>query len=146
MIDPTKFEPVAQETEDAIKSMVHNAPYPNFLGLKFEEIKQDYSRMRLPYRPEINQPAGIIHGGAIASLIDTSVVGALSSGFTEPVKRMVTIDMHVHYLDAGIEEDLIAHAAVRRRGRTVVYLEVDVVGEKSGKTCAHGELSYMLVR
>lgn len=145
MIDPSKFSELDPALTQPIMDAVHQAPYPSFLGLSYEEIKSEYARMRLPYRPEINQPAGIIHGGAIASLIDTAVVAAVLSGINGPIKRMVTVDMHIHYLDTGFEEDLIAHAAVRRRGRTMVYLEVDVIGENSEKTCAHGELSYMVV-
>jgi len=53
--------------------------------------------------------------------------------------------MHVHYTSAGVKEDLIAFASVRKRGRTMVFLETDVIGEKSGKLIAHGELSYMLI-
>ena len=49
------------------------APFPNFLGMRFEEVRLDYGRVSLPYRPEFNQPAGMIHGGVIASLIDTVV-------------------------------------------------------------------------
>ena len=46
---------------------------PTFLGLELEEVRQDYARMRLPYRPELDQPIGAMHGGAIATLIDTTV-------------------------------------------------------------------------
>jgi acyl-coenzyme A thioesterase PaaI-like protein len=51
--------------------------FPNFLGFQVEEIREDYSRLRLPYRPVLEQPAGPVHGGAIASMIDTVVVPAI---------------------------------------------------------------------
>ena len=60
------------------------APFPNFLGMRFEEVRLDYGRVSLPYRPEFNQPAGMIHGGVIASLIDTVVVGPLMSALDAP--------------------------------------------------------------
>ena len=147
MIDASQYEPINPQFADAVMRSVNTAPFPELVGLVFEEIRNGYSRMRLPYRPALNQPAGIIHGGATATLIDTSVVGAVYSGLdpTSPPKRIVTIDMHIHYTDAGVEEDLVAHAAVRRRGRTIVFLEVDVIGDRTGKTIAHGELSYMVV-
>jgi len=129
---------------EAIRQTVNSAPYPKLLGMEMEEIRQDYSRMRLRYRPELNQPAGIVHGGAIASLIDTAVVGALFSGLEKPPRRAVTLDMHIHYLDAAIEEDVIAEATVRRRGRSVVFLSVDATTD-SGKAVAHGELSYRVI-
>ncbi|NNF17100.1 MAG: PaaI family thioesterase [Gammaproteobacteria bacterium] len=145
MIRPQDFKPIDKAFEESIKNFLSTAPFPSFLGLQLEEVKQNYSRMRLPYRPELNQPAGIIHGGATATLIDTAVVGALVTQY-EPGKvpqRLVTIDLHVHYTGAGVEEDLVAHAAVRRAGRTVSFFEVDVIGDSSGKLIAHGELSYM---
>lgn len=145
MVDPNDFEAIDPEVEKVMIKGVNNAPFPKFLGLQYEEIKKGYARMRLPYRPELNQPAGIVHGGAIASLIDTSVVGVMLEIAGGPIKKMVTIDMHIHYLDAAFEEDLIAHATARRKGKRISYLEVDVVGEKSGKVVTHGELSYMLI-
>lgn len=147
MIDPNAFEPINEKFAHAVMTSVNSAPFCCLVGLQYEEIRRDYSRMRLPYREELNQPAGIIHGGATATLIDTTVVGAVYSGLdvNNPPKRIVTIDMHIHYTNAGIGEDLIAHGAVRRRGRTIVFLEVDVIGANSGKLIAHGELSYMIV-
>jgi acyl-coenzyme A thioesterase PaaI-like protein len=57
---------------------------------------------------------------------------------------LLTIDMHVHYLDAAVEEDLLARATVRRRGQRIVFLTADVVG-RNDRPIAHGELSYMVV-
>ena len=55
--------------------------FPNVVGLELEEVRLDYARMRLPFRPELNQPAGVVHGGAIATLIDTVVVPAIGSAY-----------------------------------------------------------------
>ncbi|MCB0219006.1 MAG: PaaI family thioesterase [Chrysiogenetes bacterium] len=141
---PANFEAIAPAAEEQIKNIIKQAPYPKFLGLYFEEVRKDYARMRLPYRPELNQPAGIVHGGALASLIDTAVVGAIFSNVGETFpKRIVTIDMHIHYMGAVTEKDVICHASVRRRGRSIVFLQTEAVDE-DGKAVAHGELSYML--
>jgi len=143
-MNPADFDPIdpdlAREIQDRIN--VH-APFPRLVGLVMEEVRKDYARMRLPYRPELNQPAGMVHGGAIATLIDTVVVGSIFSNVPALPRKLLTIDMHVHYLDAAVEEDLIAHGAVRRRGRSICFLHVDVV-TASGKPVAHGELSYKL--
>lgn len=138
------FEAIDPALEKQIKSRILDvAPFPRFLGLRMEEVRKDYARMRLPYRPELNQPAGMVHGGAIASLIDTVVVGTIFSNVPQMPRKLLTIDMHVHYLDACVEEDLIAEGMVRRRGRSIVFLHVDAK-TASGKDVAHGELSYKL--
>ncbi|RMF12874.1 MAG: PaaI family thioesterase [Candidatus Dadabacteria bacterium] len=145
-IDPEDYAPLAPEFEQGLIASIRAAPFPAFLGLEKEAVRRDYARMRLRYRPELNQPAGIVHGGAIASLIDTAVVGAVLSAYTPETmpKTIVTIDMHVHYLNAAREVDLICHAAVRRRGRQIVFLEAEVIDD-DGRDIAHGELSYMIV-
>ncbi|MFN7952478.1 MAG: PaaI family thioesterase [bacterium] len=141
---PEDFAAIDPALEAEIKDRIHQyAPYPRLLGLRMEEVRRDYARMRLPYRPDLNQPAGMVHGGAIASLIDTVVVGTIFSNVTQIPRKLLTIDMHVHYLDAAVEEDVIAEGLMRRRGRSIVFLQAEV-RTASGKDVAHGELSYKL--
>ena len=98
---------------------------PRFVGLLVEEIRTDYARMRLPYRRELNQPHGVMHGGAIATLIDTAVVPAIGSAY-EDARTLLTVDMHVTYLAAVAGEDAIAEAWVEKRGRSLVFCRVEV--------------------
>jgi uncharacterized protein (TIGR00369 family) len=95
------------------------------VGLGLEEVRTDYARMRLPFRPELNQAAGVLHGGAIATLIDTAVVPAIGSGY-EQMPLMFTVNMLVQYLDAVRGEDAIAEAWVEKRGRSLVFTRVEV--------------------
>src|SRR5262245_62774606 len=69
--------------------------FPGFVGLVLEDVRLDYARMRLPYRPQLNQPVGVVHGGAIATLIDTAVVPAIASVYTER-RPLLTIRSEAH--------------------------------------------------
>jgi len=51
--------------------------FPTLVGLVVEEVRTDYCRMRLPFRIELEQPAGVVHGGAIATALDSVVVPAV---------------------------------------------------------------------
>ncbi len=135
------FEPLDDDLRQRLLSIGRFAPFPKLVGLQMEDVRKEYARMRMPYRPELDQPAGIIHGGAIATLIDTVVVGTILSNVPSVPKRIVTIDLHVHYMDAAVAEDLVAVGTTRRRGRSTVFVAVDVASA-SGKAIAHGELSY----
>jgi uncharacterized protein (TIGR00369 family) len=115
--------------------------FPNVVGLEVEELRADYARMRLPYRPELNQPAGVVHGGAIATLIDTVVVPAIGTHYDER-PRMLTVTMNVQYLGAVVEEDAIGEGWVEQRGRSMVFCRAEVTGATSGKTCANATLVY----
>ena len=114
--------------------------FPNIVGLRLEEIRTDYARIRLPYREELQQPAGVVHGGAIATMIDTVVVPAVASQYDE-VPRMLTLTMSVQYLGAVVEEDAVAEGWIMRRGRSTVFCRAEVQTD-SGALAATGELVY----
>jgi uncharacterized protein (TIGR00369 family) len=99
--------------------------FPRLVGLVLEEVRLDYARMRLPYRAALDQPAGVVHGGAIATLIDTVVVPAIGSAYPER-RPLFTITMQVQYLEPVVREDAIAEAWVEKRGRSTVFCRVEV--------------------
>jgi uncharacterized protein (TIGR00369 family) len=96
--------------------------------------------MRLPWRPELAQPAGVMHGGALATLVDTVVVPAIGAAYDE-VPIMLTVDMHLRYLGAVRDEDAVAEGWVVRRGRSTVFCDA-VVRAASGVAAAAGSLVY----
>ncbi len=139
------FEKLPPEKAQGImQAMSSHAPFPNFLGIHFEEVRLEYGRASVPYRPELNQPAGMIHGGVIASLIDTVVVLPLLSGLDAPPRKLLTIDLHIHYFDAAVEEDLVAEGWVKRRGRSTAFVAAEVKSA-SGKLLAEGNMAYRIV-
>jgi len=111
------------------------------LGFVVEEIRQDYARLRLPARQEMNQPAGIMHGGAIASLIDTTVVPAVGWNVTGG-NNFVTISMDIQYLSAVAGEDAVCEGWIEKRGRSICFCRAEVRGAGTGKLCATASLVY----
>jgi uncharacterized protein (TIGR00369 family) len=115
--------------------------FPNVVGLELEEVRIDYARMRLPYRPELRQPAGVVHGGAIATMIDTVVVPALLSIYDEP-QFLLTIDLQIRFLNAAKETDLIGEGWITRRGRSVSFCQAEVRRAIDDEVVAEGWLVY----
>jgi uncharacterized protein (TIGR00369 family) len=114
--------------------------FPSLVGVQVEDIREDYCRLRLPYRRELDQPEGVVHGGAIATLIDTAAVPAVGATY-EQVPRMATLSMTVDYLGAVHQEDAVAHGWVVKRGRSIVFCEV-AVQTASGSLAATASLVY----
>jgi len=139
-----QFAPLDPETAEAWRPFLKwkdRTYFPNVVGLEIEEIRTDYCRMRLPFRPELNQPAGVVHGGALATLIDTVVVPAIGQAY-ELSRVYLTIGMNITYLGAVVEEDAVAEGWVEQRGRSIVFCSAEVVGASSGKLAAQGSLTY----
>ena len=115
--------------------------YPVLLGLEVEETRVDYCRMRLAFKTELLHPGGIVHGGAIASLMDAVLVPAVGS-VLGPNDRFSTVDLHVQFIAAVKDEDVIAEGWVTKRGRSVVFCESEAVGATSGRLIAKSVLTY----
>ncbi len=143
-MNPEDYAPVGPGLERWLIEAFDGTLYNQLLGVQVEEVRRDYGRLRLPFKPELLHPGGVVHGGAIASLIDAAAALAIFSRLTEPPRSSATIDLHVHYLEAVVDEDLIAEAAIRRRGRSIVFVTVEVT-TASGTVVAHGELSFRVI-
>ena len=82
--------------------------FATLIGLRVEDVRRDYCRLRLVYRPELMQAGGVMHGGAIASLLDSVLVPAIGSSLPEG-SRYATVDLHVQFMEGVVD--------VRRRRR-----------------------------
>jgi uncharacterized protein (TIGR00369 family) len=113
--------------------------FPSLVGLQIEELKRDYCRMRLPYRPELEQPHGLVHGGALATLVDTVVVPAIGAAYG-PDTQYMTLTMNLTYLGAVRAADVVAEGWVTRRGRSTVFCRAEATSE--GRVVTEGSLIY----
>ena len=118
-------------------------PFSTLVGLQVEEVRKDFCRMRLPFRAEVRTSGEVVHGGAIATLIDTAAVAAVWSDVDPRATRGATASMTVNYLAAAQRVDLIAAAQVIRRGRSVVFVDVDVFSS-TDERIAKGVVTYKL--
>ena len=125
--------------------------FPTHLGFVVEEVREDYCRMRLPNRTELLQGAGIMHGGAIASLLDGVLVPAVGATLPKGA-RYSTVDLHVQFIraipgpgpDGSGGEDALAEGWVVRRGRTTAFCESEVYAAASGRLVAKAVATYSI--
>jgi uncharacterized protein (TIGR00369 family) len=140
----SRFEPLQDEALAArwarFPSGWDRTYFPTLVGLELEEVRTDYARMRLPYRPELDQPAGVVHGGSIATLIDTVVVPAVGQAYPAGWAYF-TIQMDVRFIGAVVQEDAIAEGWIDQRGKSTIFCRAEV-RTASGKLAADGTLVY----
>lgn len=143
MTRAAQFEPLPADAAErwARFGRSETVYFPVLLGLQVEETRIDYCRMRMPFKPELLHPGGIVHGGAIASLMDAVLVPAVGS-VLGAADRFSTVDLHVQYIGAVADEDVVAEGWVTRRGRRVVFCESEAIGGSSGRLIARSLLTY----
>lgn len=127
-----------------IETFITGAPYGRKLGAALEQVEHDRVRIRLPYGEENTTIADVVHGGAIAGLVDVAATAACwASPRVEPGGRGTTIGFSINYLTAGRGQDLIATATVIQRGASISVCDVAVHGD-DGTLAARATVTYKL--
>ena len=125
----------------AIQESVRAAPYPELIGMTIAALVFDSCRIELDLAQRHLQPFGIVHGGVIATLIDTATFWA---GFMRPPEDagLVNVDLKLNYLKAVASGHLRAEGRCLRAGRQISYAEASVFNE-ADELVAHGTSTLM---
>ena len=129
---------MTQTRREIIRAFVPHSPLIGLLGIELVDVEPDVARLRLPYRPELATMGDVVHGGAIAALLDTASMAAAWSDDTVPESVAgATVSMSVDYVAAARGVDLLATGRAVRRGRSLCFCEVEVT-EPGGGVIAKG--------
>ncbi len=132
---------ITPEVMEKIRAKFEQNHFPKLVGIEIDDIEPGRAKLSLEVGEKHRQLQGIMHGGAIATLIDTAVAFAIV-GASEPGAKFTTIEMKVNYLSPIIEGRVIADARLIRDGKRIVVAECDVF-DAAGKMAAKGLLTYM---
>ena len=116
--------------------------YARFLGLELCELKSGDVTVCLDVRDEVKQNHGVVHGGAIASLIDTASAFVILTAINEN-ERVTTTDLTIHYLRPVTLGRMLARARIVRGGRRRFVVNVEV--ENDGGLAATAITGYMKI-
>ena len=121
-------------------------PFAVHLGLEFVEGGEGWIKLKLPFKKENTTAADAIHGGAIASLIDTtgSMAAWTTSEIGNPRYFGSTVAVSANYLSGILGMDCVAEGRVLKRGKEIIYSEVRVT-DAAGKLCAQGNVIYRII-
>jgi uncharacterized protein (TIGR00369 family) len=108
--------------------VIPHSPFAAKLGIVAEVLDAEEVRLRMPWDTTNVTLGDMVHGGAIATLADVTVMAAAWAG-VEAVEslRGVTTSMAVQFLAPARATDLIGVGRVLRRGKTLVNCDVDVI-------------------
>lgn len=134
------------DTEDSrlerARNVFDKVAYARFLGLELCELKSGDVTVCLDVRDELKQNHGVVHGGAIASLIDTASAFVILTAIDEN-ERVTTTDLTIHYLRPVTLGRMLARARIVRGGRRRFVVNVEV--ENDGALAATAVTGYMKI-
>lgn len=125
-----------------IQAMFDQSPFIAMLGLEVLDLDYESTEItvRMPMSSAVERKSGTtqFHGGPLAAFID--VVGDFALGMMLG-GGIPTINLRIDYLKPAFGEAVTAVARVRRHGRTIAVIDIDVSDEK-GSLVAIGRGTY----
>jgi uncharacterized protein (TIGR00369 family) len=125
----------------AVQDAVHGSPYPRLIGMTLAELGFDRCRVDLELAERHMQPFGIVHGGVLATLVDTATFWAAFMRLPEDA-GLVNVDLKLNYLKAATGGSLRTEGRCLRAGRQISYAEASVL-DATGELVAHGTSTLM---
>lgn len=118
-------------------------PFMTFIGLVPESIAPAYARTSLPWREDLTNSRGDVHGGTLMSVLDFTL-SAAARGSADATEGMATIDMNTTFLSPGTG-DLVIEARCLRRGASIAFCEGDI-RRADGELVARATATFKIIR
>ena len=132
---------LTDQQQQRIKRGLERMPFGQLLGIQLERAERGMATMSFEITDALKQNNGVVHGGAIASLIDTAtafaIIPLLKDGETAS-----TIELSISYLRPLITGKVTCSALIRREGKRLIALSADVL-DSEGNLAATSLSTYM---
>jgi uncharacterized protein (TIGR00369 family) len=121
--------------------LVNSSPYPSHMAMRLVSIDFDTAGIEIALGRSHLQPYGIVHGGVLATLIDTATFWAAYLRIPEDA-GLVNVDLKLNYLKPVRNGKLRAEGLCIKPGRSISYAEAKVYDE-SKEIVVHGTSTLM---
>jgi len=118
------------------------SPCPHVEYLQIEEVakKEGTALLKMPFRRELTNPQGFMHGGAIASLADAAMAVALVSLLGHG--NFFTAKIEVRFKAPSRGKTLVCESKVESNRGNFYFGSAVVREEKEGKVVAEAQASF----
>lgn len=112
-----------------LKEVIKASPFTAWTGCEVTMCEGGVAELRMPYKKDLTQHHGFVHGGVIGFLSDNVSAWAASS----VVGDVVTAEYSVKLLSPGIGEEFIARGEVVKANKRLVAVESRVYAVRDGE-------------
>lgn len=113
-----------------LSDIFYRQDFLNFIDCKIEEA--DFGRVviSLENKKEFSQALGFMHGGMVATMLDTASGFAAFSVLDEG-KHVVTSDLKINYLRPVVCKKVRCVGEVLKAGKSLIVVEANVLDEEN---------------
>ncbi len=128
---------------EALKERIRTSPFHQWAGMDLVSVGDGRAEVSIRLEPQHFNPQGIVHGGIIAAVADTSIGLALRSmlkaGFTHR-----TAQLNVHFLAKGEGDLLLGMGRSIHLGQRMGYGEAEVA-DGQGRLLARATATFIVL-
>ena len=139
---------VLQGTDDKtnvrlVEEIFRDAKFIHALGIELVGCGFGWCESKMAKSEGVEQQHGFVHAGALMTLADHTCGGAAASTMPEG-KDVITVENKVSFLRPATGKQMTCRATVLRSGRTLVFVEAEIVVERDGTTAVVAKASSTL--
>ena len=135
------LDQLSETQRQRIEEATKNVPFADLIGLKLDSVEPGSATMSLAVSEELKQNNRVVHGGAIASLIDSAAAYAVIPLLNQN-ETATTIDLTVSYVRPLRTGVATASAKVLRAGGRIIVISAEVL-DNDGNLAATGLTTYL---
>jgi uncharacterized protein (TIGR00369 family) len=131
------------EYVEAVCNLANTCPYFRLLSMTIKELDIGRAVVEIDLDDKHIQAFGVVHGGVVASVIDTAAFWAVFCELEENA-GITSVDININYLAPVQSGKLLATGRRIKLGSTIGLAEADIINE-DGKMIAHGTSTIMVL-
>ncbi len=101
------------------------------IGARMSALEPGYCELRLPYREDLTQQHGFVHGGVVGMIAD-SACGYAGYSMMPADASVLTVEYKINMLSPAQGEEMIARGRVVKPGKTLVITQCEVFAVQNG--------------
>ena len=138
-----KEETLTADQRRRIESALEKVPFARLIGIELEDVQAGIATLAFNVREELKQNHGVVHGGAVASLIDSATAFAVIS-VLPPDERATTADLTISFLRPLTKGRARCAAKVLRAGRRLIVVSAEL-SDDAGNLTATALTTYIKI-
>src|SRR6202158_2768013 len=135
-----KMSKEEKRVTELVRQRMKESRSTEFLGFDVESVHAGRAIFRLDVRPRHKQIHGVVHGGILAALADTTAAIAAYTVIPKGVE-IATLELKINYLEPVPGGRVKADARVLRKGRNFIVTECEIFNE-TGTLAAKALLTF----
>src|ERR1700741_48051 len=125
------LEPRDPDWDKKVRASFARQTFMDTIGARLKALSPGYCEVEIPFRGDLCQQNGYLHGGVVTT-IAANATGFAAFSLMPPNSSVLGVDYKINLINPAAGDRFIAIGRVLKPGRTLSVVECDVESETDG--------------